>query len=148
MSYSVAGVGCGSLGRQGHWWQRPQRILISVSSQQGHHSGIKTNSLWVLVLKCLRPNINQRIEIQAHSLADRLPKAILSQQLPLNTILDTAMPSRETGQSSTHQRADTSPSHQTCTSPCTKFTHEYADTRDKRSYDPAASRKETTNIEI
>ena len=100
------------------------------------------------MLKCLRTNINQRIEIQAHSLADRLPKAILSQQLRLNTILDTAIPNRETGPSSTHQRTGTSPSHQTCTSAYMKFTHKYADTRDKRSYDSAASRKETTNIEI
>lgn len=110
--------------------------------------GIKTNSLWVLVLKCLRPNINQRIEIQAHSLADRLPKAILSQQLRLNTILDTAIPSRDRTQLHSTRGQVPVPPTKPAISAYMKFTHEYADTRDKRSYDSAASRKETTNIEI
>ena len=64
------------------------------------------------------PQANQQDRNTAPPSADRLPKAVLSSQPPLNTPIDTALPSRETQPSSTHQRAGTSPSHQeACTSP-------------------------------
>ena len=62
--------------------------------------------------------------IQLHPSADRLPKVILSSQLPQNTPLGTALPTRQTRSSSTHQRAGTSPFHQeACTNPRTNLTH-------------------------
>ena len=52
------------------------------------------NSLQALVLERLR-RTTSKIGTQPRSSADRLPKAILSQQPPLNTNLNMAMPSRE-----------------------------------------------------
>ena len=89
-----------------------------------------------------------KIGTQPDPSADRLPKVILSSQPPQNTPLNTALTTRGTRPSSTHQRAGTSPSHQEdCTSPWTNLTHQGADTRSKRNYDSAACRKETTNTE-
>ena len=51
-----------------------------------------------------------------------------------------ALPTRGTRPSSTHQWAGTSPSHQeACTSLRTNLTHQRAQTRSKRSYDPTAT---------
>ena len=77
--------------------------------------------------------------------ADRVPKAILSSQPPINTPLHT-LPTWGIRPSSTHQWEDTSPSHQEAsTSHKTNLAHQRADTISKRSYDPPASRKESTN---
>ena len=138
-------------GGQGHWWQRPQRILISVSSPRGHHFDIKA---WpyptAYRLQCWNASCQttSRVGIQPHPSTDRVPEAILSSQPLLNTILDTALSTRGTTHSPTNQWAGTIPFHQeACTSHRTNLTHQRADTRSKRSYNPPARRKETTNTE-
>ena len=74
--------------------------------------------------------------------ADRLPKVVLSSQTLQNTPLDTALPFRGKRLSSTHQSAGTSPSHQEAyTSPWSNLTHQGADNRSKRNYDPTACRR-------
>ena len=83
-----------------------------------------------------------------HPIADRVPKATLSSQPPLNTQLDMTLPTRGTRPSSTHQWEGTNPSYQEgCTSLTIDLTHQRADTKSKRSYNPPACRKETTNTE-
>ena len=116
-------------GGQGHWWQRPQRILISVSSPRGPHFGIKT---WphpiAYRFQCWNASgqTTSRMGTHTHPSADRVPKAILSSQPPINTPLDTALPTRGTRPSSTHKWASTSPSHQKASTRSlrTNLTHE------------------------
>ena len=89
-----------------------------------------------------------RIGTQPHPSAGRVPQATLSSQPPISTPLNVALSTRGTRPSSTHQWAGSSPSHQeACTRPWTNLTHQRADTRRKRSYEPPASGKETTNTE-
>ena len=58
-----------------------------------------------------------RAGTQSHPSADRLPKVFLIPQLPLNTPLDMALPTRGKKPSSTHQWVGTSHFHQEdCTS--------------------------------
>ena len=127
---------------QGHWWWRSKGISISVSSPRGHHFGTETwPHLTACRLKCWDTSgqTTNRVGTQPHPLADRLPKVILSAQMPLNIPLDTALPTRRTRPSSTHQWAGTSPSHhKACTGPWTNLTHQGADTRSKKNYKPAA----------
>ena len=56
-----AGVSCGLLvgGSQGHWWQRPQRILTGVRLPFRHQNLSLVNSLAAPVLECFRPNNKQ-----------------------------------------------------------------------------------------
>ena len=116
-----AGVGCGSLWGQGHWWRRPQGTFIGVCSPGGHHLGTKT---WphptACRLQCWDDSgqTTNGVGTQPHPSADKLSKAVLSQRLPINRPLDMALPTRRTRPSSIHQWAGTSPSHQeACTSP-------------------------------
>ena len=125
--------------------------LITVSSPEGHHFGTKT---WphptACSLQCWDTSgqTTNRVGTQPHPSTNKLPKVVLNPQLPLNTLLDTALSTRGTKPSSTHQWAGTSPTHQeACTSPWTKLTHQGADTRSKRNYSPAVCRTETTNTE-
>ena len=84
---------------------------------------------------------------QGYSSADRLHKVIMSSQPLLKTNLDTGLPTRGTIHSSIHQLTGTNLHHQeACTSSRTKHTHQGADTGD-RSYNPTASKKETTDTE-
>lgn len=88
-----------------------------------------------------------RTGTQPHPSVDRVPQATLSSQPPISTPLNVALSTRGTGPSSNHQWAGSSPSHQeACTRPRTNLTHQRADTRRKRSYEPPASGK-TTNTE-
>ena len=85
-----AGGSCGSLWRQGHWWQRSQGIFISVSSPGSRHFGTKT---WphptACRLQCWDASCQttNRAETQPHLSADRQLKVFLSPQSPLNTPL-------------------------------------------------------------
>ena len=136
---------------QGHWCQRSQRILISVSFTRGRQFGIKTEPYPTSYrLQCWNTP-GQRISkigTWPHPSADRVPKAILRSQPPTNMSLDMALPTRGTRPRSTHQWASTTPSHQ---EPCASLrinpTHQRIDTRSKRSYNLPARRKETTNTE-
>ena len=85
--------------------------------------------------------------IQPHPSVDRLPKAILSSQTPQNTSPDKGLPFRGKILNSTHQSAGTRTSHQKAyTSPWTNLTHQEADNRSKRNYNPAGCGKKTKNI--
>ena len=92
-----AGVDSSSLWRQGHWWQRPQGILIGVSSPGGPHFSTNT---WAHPTACKLQCWNapgqttRRIGTQTHPLAKRLPKVVLRSQPPLNTLLDMALLTR------------------------------------------------------
>lgn len=89
-----------------------------------------------------------RIGTQTQPTEDRVPKATLTSQLPINAPCDTTLPACGTRPSFTHQWEGASPSSQEiATSPMTSLTHWKADTRRKRSYDLLASRKESTNTE-
>ena len=93
-----AGVGCGSH-QSVLSGGRPQRLLISMSSPGGHHFGIKTwPYLTAYRLQCRKASgqTTSKMGTQPHPSADRLPKAILSSQPPINTPLDTALPTRGT----------------------------------------------------
>ena len=63
-----AGVSCGLLvgGSQGHWWQRPQRILISVRLPFPQQNLALVNSLAAPVLECFRPNKQDRKHSPTH----------------------------------------------------------------------------------
>ena len=79
-------------GRTGHWWQRPQEILISRCAPGSHCFGIKT---WPYPPACRRRcwkasgQTTSRRGTQPSS--DRPPKAILGSKPPLNTPLHTAL---------------------------------------------------------
>ena len=89
-----------------------------------------------------------RIGTQTEPTEDRVPKAILTSQPPINAPCDTTLPTCGMRPSFTHGWAGASPSYQEIsTSPTTSITYWNADTRRKRSYDPLASRKESTNPE-
>ena len=66
-------------------------------------------------------------------------KVILNSQPSQNTAFDIALHTRGIRPSSTHQRAGTSPSY---TGPWINFTHQGAEARSKRNYDPAACGEE------
>ena len=75
------GVNCGSLWGQGHWWWRPQRMIIGVISPGGHHFGTETQPhSTVCRLQCWDTSgqTTNRVGTQPHPSADRLPKVILS----------------------------------------------------------------------
>ena len=83
---------------------------------------------------------------QPHPSVDRLPKVVLSSQTPKNTPPEEALVFRGKRLNATHQTAGTRPSHQDAyTSPWTNLTHQGADKRSKRNYDPAACGKKTIN---
>lgn len=93
-------VGHGSLSwGQGHWRQWPERVLIGMSSHRGHHFDIKT---WpcptTYRLQCWNASgqTASRIGTHCYPSADRLSKAVPSSQLPLNTLFDKALLTRET----------------------------------------------------
>lgn len=136
-------------GGQGHWWQRPQEILISICSPGSRHIGTKT---WPYPTACWLQGWNTSGQTTSRTgtqpSLDGPPKAILRSQPPLNTHLHTALVTRRTRPSSTNQWAGTSHSQQeACTRPRTNFTHQRADIQSKRSYDPAACGKGTINTE-
>ena len=123
---------------------KAQGILITVRSSRGAHFSTKTRlESWKVSVQT-----TPKIRTQPHPSEDRLPQVILSSQPPQNTLLDTALLIRGTRYSSTHKRAGTNPSHQEAyPSRWTNLTHQGADTRNKRNYDPAACGKETPNTE-
>ena len=135
------GGGCGSLWCQGHWWQRPQGILIGMSSPGGCNIGTEAwPHLTTCSLQCWDA-LGQTTSREEHSAiyqsADRLYKVELRLQSPLNLSFDTALLTRWTSSSSTHQRAGISPSHQeACISPWTNLTHQVANKHHKH-YNPA-----------
>ena len=115
-----AEVGCGSLWGQRQRWWRPQPIFISMTSPRGHHFGTET---WPHPTACrlqcwdTSGQTSNRAGTQPHPSADRLSEVLLTPQPPINTPLDTVLPTRGTRPSSTHQWAGTSPSDQeACTS--------------------------------
>ena len=147
-------VNCGSLWGQGHWWRTPQGILnwceLSWRSPFWQRD-LTPPTAYSYRLQCwdASGHTTNRVGTQPHPSSDRLPKVIQSQQPPINTPLEMALPTRGTRPSSTHQRADTSPSHQeACTSPWANLTHQGADTRTKKNYSPAAWGTETSNTQI
>ena len=107
-----ARIACGWLWRQGHQWQKSPGIFIILNSLRGHHFGTESwpNSIacW---LQCwdMSDQTTHRAGTQPHSSTDRLPKVILSSQSPLDTPLDTVMPTRWVRPSYPHQWAGTSP---------------------------------------
>ena len=75
-------------------------------------------------------------------------KSSWAQSCPLNTPLDMALPTRGTRPSSTHQWAGTSPSQQEdSTSLLNSLTHQGAESRSKKNYNPAPCGMETTITE-
>ena len=98
----------------GYWRKRPQGIVISVSNPGNCHFG----KIWPHPIACRHQcreapgQITNRVGTHPHPSADRLPKGVLSMQPPLIISLDTALPTRWTRPSSTHQWAATSLSHQ------------------------------------
>ena len=94
-SPGLVGGGCNSLWGQGHRPQRPQGILISVSSPRGPCFGTKT---WphptAYRLQSWNPSVQttSKTGTQPHPSANRLHKVILVSQLPQKTLLDTACP--------------------------------------------------------
>ena len=97
------------------------------------------------MLWCTRTN-NQKDRNTAPSHSRQQLKVFLSPQPSLKYTLDTALPTRGTRSSSSHQWAGTSPSHQeACTSVLDYPVHQRADTKSKRNYNPAACG--TANIE-
>ena len=80
------GIGGGSLWGQGHWWWTPQGIPIGVSSPGGRQFGTET---WPHPTTCrlqcwdTSGQTTNRVGTEPHPSADRLPKVILSQQLPI-----------------------------------------------------------------
>ena len=79
----------------------------------------------------------------------QLPKVILSPQPPLDTPLDTALPTRGTRPSSTLPWAGTSPSHQeACTSPWTNLSQGLRQTPEARTtiWQPAERRPQTQKV--
>ena len=81
-----------------------------------------------------------------HPSADRVPKAILSSQPPLNIYLDMVLLISGTRPSTTHHWAGITSSYwENCIRLRTKLTHQMTKTKCNRSYDPPANRKETTN---
>ena len=76
---------------------------------------------------------------QPHASENRLPKVILNSQPPQNIAFDIALHTRGIRPSSTHQRVGTSPSY---TGPWINLTHQGAEARSKRNYDPAACGEE------
>lgn len=95
------------------------RNIIHISSRRSHHIGTKisTHSTACRIQFWDASHQTTKIVVtQPHPSADRLPEFILSQQPPINTWLDMALPTSGTIPSSAHQGAGTSPSHQeTCT---------------------------------
>ena len=76
---------------------------------------------------------------QSHLSVDTMPKVILSPQLPTDTPFDTALSTSRKRPSSTHQWAGTCASKQkACTSPWTSLSHQEADARTRKNYNPAA----------
>ena len=91
------GVGCGSLWGQAHRWQRHQGILTSVRSLEGRHFGTETRPQpKACRFQCWDTSgqTTSRWGAQPHPSMDRLPNVVLSSQPPLNTPLDTALPTR------------------------------------------------------
>ena len=131
------GVSYGSLWRQGRWWQIPHGILISMSSPGGYHFGSETRPHKIAFRLHFWDTLHQttnRIKTQPHPSADRQMKVVLSQHSPWQTLLN-----RGIRPSSTHQWEDTSLSHQkACTSSWNNLTHQGADTRINKNYNPAA----------
>ena len=84
--------------------------MISVSSPKGCHFGIKAQPYPTTYrLQCWEAPGQTAIRIgtRPHSSADRVLEAILNSQPPMNTPLDTALPTRWTRPRSTHQWAGT-----------------------------------------
>ena len=139
-------VWASSVGAQtpGCWTARefpdPGNINCCALSQRylfQHQDLAQHSYLWAPVLET-SCQTTSKTEKQPHTSADRLSKIILSSQTP-QTTLDAALSFRGKRLSSTHQSAGTSLSHQEAyTSPWTKLTHQGADNRRKRNYDPAA----------
>ena len=85
----------------------------------------------------LRPNNNQ--DRTQPITENRMLKVILNSQPPQNIAFDIALHTRGIRPSSTHQRVGTSPSY---TGPWINLTHQGAEARSKRNYDPAACGEE------
>lgn len=136
-------------GRTGPWWQRPQERLIGRCAPGSRRFCIKT---WPYPPACRQwcwkasGQTTSRRGTQPSS--DRPPKATLRSKPPLNTPLHMALFTRRTRPSSTNQWAGTSHSRQeACTRPGANFTQQRADTESRRSCDPAAWGKRTTNTQ-
>ena len=117
----------GHLWGQGQWWQWYKGELVGVSSPGGHHFVTRTQPHPTgCRLQCwdTSDQTTNRAGTQPQPPADKLPKVFLNPQPPLNTPWDTALFTRGTRHSSTHQWAGTSPSHQeACTSLQNILTH-------------------------
>ena len=130
------GVNCGSLwGKDTHWWQKPQGIFKYMSSPGGNNFGIKTWPQQQPIGSSAGTSQAKQRTGWEHSPTHQHIGCLNSGAYspPLNTLLDMALPTRGARPSSTHQWAGTGSSHQG------------ADTRRKRKYNPAACRKETTD---
>ena len=102
-----------------------------------------TNSLRIQCWDTWEQTTN-RVGTQPHPSLVKLPKVILSPEMPLNIPLNTTLPNRGTRLSYLHQSSDTSPSHQeACASPWSNLTHQGTDTRVERNYSPISCGMET-----
>ena len=132
----------------GHWTSRefldPGNINQSELSQRSSSQQqdlAPPNSLQAPVLD-VSGQTTSKTGTQPPPSAERLPKVILCSRYPKIQLLpQPCLPS------SNHRSTGTSPSNQEAyTSPWTNITHNGADTRSKRNYDPAACGKVRTNI--
>ena len=91
----AVGVKWGSLEEQGRWWQRPQGIMFGMSSTKGLHFGTKT---WPYATAYRLQSWNtsgqttRRIETQPQPSVEKLSKAVLSLQPPLNFLIQSCSP--------------------------------------------------------
>lgn len=147
-----ARVCCGSLQEQGHWRQRPQKIIIifDMSSPGGHHFG---NETWPHTTSCrlqcwkASGQTTNRVRTQLHPSAD------------VQSCLGHKVSSKHTpGCGLAHRRDKTQlhppvgrhhflPSGSLC-KPLDQLHPPGGDIRSTRDYNPAACRKETTNRKL
>ena len=142
---------CGSLWGQGHWWWTPGNTHWCELSQRSPfwHRELAPPTAFRLQCWDSSGHTTNKVGTQAYPSADRLPKVILSQPLPLNRPLNMALPTRGTRPSPTDQWAGTSPSHkEACTSPWINLTQHGADTRTRKNYSLPAWGTETTNRKV
>ena len=130
----------------GHWTARKFLVPGNINwheltwrSPSQHQDPAPPNSLQAPELDTSEQTTSNT-GIQSHPSADRLPKIVLSSQIPQNIPLDTALP-----RSTTRAHALVPSTRKPTQATKTNLTDQGADTRSKRNYDPAACRKKTTN---
>ena len=120
------------------WWKFSQRS----PSQCYDPAPLNDQQATVLDTPC---QTTSKTGTQPHPLPERLPKIILSLQTPQNPPPDTALPTRKTRSSPTHQIQAPVPSTRKPTQALNQPHPLRADTKNNRNYEPGACEKETPN---